>query len=148
MLKYLSILFFMPLTCFWLDKNEVDLYIKNKCFSHTRANFIEYENYINKNRCSCILQAQYRFETWHLKFLRNNNLFNFKSNKIKKEWKNISWISENWYLIFENTFNSVDFAVNRYYNFDYNRNTREIVKVFTWNYNENYINYIINFKNN
>lgn len=98
-------------------------------------------------KCMWVLKAQMRFETWYLKKVRNNNLFNFRSPWIKKIWRENFWVIwiNNWYLVFSDKTKSIEFAVNRFYLYDVNDSIEKIVDDFCTapkNIKKNYVQLI------
>jgi hypothetical protein len=112
------------------------------------------------SKCKLLWQSQMRFENGKVW----NNLYNFKSIKIKEEWKKV-WvigIKKN-FLLFKDKSSSIKFFVDRYYKIDYRKTIRQVIAWWCY-YNlkkkyvcfdgftltkedqENYINYILNFK--
>jgi hypothetical protein len=88
----------------------------------------------NYKRCYWILKGIYRFETWNLKSYVWNNIFNFRSPTIKKEWKEKFWVIEIrwWFLVFVNKTSSIRFAVNHFYKYNYRKSVKQIIS--WWSY--------------
>ena len=142
----MKILIFLSLlgSYFFTFANEeiFDEKIERFCKSH------ELSNIETSKKCMWVLKAQYRMETWYLKKVRNNNLFNFRSNWIKKIWREKFGVTElnNSYLVFSDLTKSIEFAVNRFFIFDVNDDIKKIVDDFcdaSPKVKENYI-YLIN----
>lgn len=106
----------------------LDTKIERFCNEHDKSDEVYFEHNM-WYRCTLILQATYRFETWNLKSYVWNNIFNFRSPAIKKIWtenywvKNIRW----WFLVFPDKTNWIKFAVDRYYKFDRYKTIKQII---------------------
>lgn len=146
----------------------LDSKIKRFCWEHELSDELYFEEDMN-TRCTLILQGIYRFETWNLKSYVWNNIFNFRSPAIKKQWKEKYWVNEIrwWFLVFPDKTNSIKFAVDRFYRVDRYKTIKMIVwwwcyispvdskkKCFPWytfteEHKNNYISYLKNYyKNN
>lgn len=146
----------------------LDSKIKRFCNEHKLSKEVYFEDSM-WDRCRLMLQGIYRFETWNLRSYVWNNIFNFRSPAIKKEWREKYWVSKikNWFLVFPDRTNSIKFAVDRFYRIDRYKTIRMIIawwcyispvdskkKCFPWytfteEHKDNYISYLKNYyKNN
>jgi len=101
--------------------------VKSECMKHPLAS----EKYFDDKmwtRCTLIVQAISLFETNHHKKYQNNNLFNFRTRGLKKEWKDI-WAIEvnNGWIVFDNTDSSIEFAVDRFYKIDRYKSIKQVI---------------------
>lgn len=167
-MKILSFLIFIAFTLSVRAEENIsdilDKKIDKFCLAHEKADVVIFTWSTSWQRCANILKPIYRYETWHLKSYVWNNIFNFRSPKIKKIWtekygvKEIRW----WFLVFPDRTKSIEFAVDRFYLYDYRKTIKQIIAwwcyynthwkyvCFNWytltsSHWENYINYIKNF---
>jgi len=130
--KYNPLGWLLPKT--YADEEQINDILDNKikkfCWLHKLADELYFEEDM-KTRCTLILQAIYRFETWNLKSYTWNNIFNFRSPWLKsnrEEKYKITWIKW-WFLIFEDKTNCIKFAVDRFYKYD---RYKTISQVISW----------------
>jgi len=113
------------------DIKTYDEKIKKFCLQHNNSKELLFgkQDGSNWKRCYLILQAQMRFETWNLKKVNNYNLFNFRAPTCKKQWIKDYWCSptRSRFLKFADNTNSIKFAVDRYYKYDYRKTIAQIV---------------------
>lgn len=151
----------------WDEKHILDIKIEKFCKLHELSSEIYFEEDM-WTRCSLILQAIYRFETWNLKSYVWNNIFNFRSPWIKKAWKDNYWVNEIrwWFLVFPDKTNSIKFAVDRFYRIDRYKTISQVIwwwcyvspvdnkkKCFSWYtftewHHNNYISFVKEYYKN
>lgn len=80
-------------------------------------------------RCKGSAKAIYVFETWNLRSYVWHNIFNFRSPIIKKERSEKYWVIDIrwWFLVFRDKTNAIKFYCQRYYKYDFRKNTKQIV---------------------
>lgn len=126
------------LIIFWIVKADDDVdnkiiydeLIEKECLLHTWSWELFFED-TSWYRCIKILQWIYRFETDFLRAYNNKNIFNFRSPKLKKQWKKEFWAIwvNNWFIVFDNEYNSIRFAVDRFYKYD---KYKTITQIISW----------------
>lgn len=145
-------------------KEILDEKIDKFCLAHEKANWQAFTWVLNSTRCRNILKPIYRFETGQLKSYVWNNIFNFRSPTIKKIWTEKYGVTEIrwWFLVFPDRTKSIEFAVDRFYLYDYRKTIEQIIAWWCmynlkWKYVcfkgytltsshwESYINYITKF---
>lgn len=129
---WILILLFIIARC---NKSEashdiLDEKIKRFCYEHKGSKYENFWEFWKSNwfRCTAILQAIYRFETWHLKSYQWNNIFNFKAPTCRKEWIDKYWCEvKNWFLRFPDKTKGIEFAIDRYYKYDVYKTIWQII---------------------
>lgn len=164
----LSVLLLLSFLNVNAEEKDIKIILDEKidkfCNSHELATQEYFTWTTNGERCANILKPIYIFETWNLKSYVWNNIFNFRSPSIKKIWtekygvEEIRW----WFLVFPDKTKSIQFAVDRFYLYDYRKTIDQIISGWCyhnkhWKYvcfkgytlteqhHESYINFIKNF---